>query len=209
MLQPVVDLMTLANAGNYAEKRTWFYPLKDQLLRRYGVQDGHDKQIIQKVCFHCKGTVAYIHPCQRCRYEGPCDNCYSVQNDDEMDWERERVGKPCGRCKGTGWFVNKTVWLERWKIRDRVFHIPVDTYKLSLLMPDPINVYEGVIQHPTVNNYKSRRAALMLLWIFNTRQAAKITARMLFDTVIGYWYMWIDTPIRNIYRRFKYGEIPF
>lgn len=68
MIQPIITLLTLANSGEYPGKRDYFYPVKDLILRRYGRQDGHDKQVLIKQCWHC--IVTRSDTCLKCNGTG-------------------------------------------------------------------------------------------------------------------------------------------
>lgn len=203
MIQPIVNLLALANAGEYTGKREYFYPFKDRFLRRYGEQDGYDLQQIQKACWQCDGTGKYVSRCQKCRYEGGCYRCEWFEED--FDDEYGRKNGYCFKCGGSGWYVNKTIWLERWRIGGRVFHIPTVAEKLPFLCPPPANVYEGVIKHPPADNYKARRAAALLIALFDLGIAFKWCQ----EIARNYWRRYVAWPVRSAWNRWKYGDVPF
>lgn len=161
----IIKLFTDANAGAYTDKIGWFYPRKDSFLRKHGIFHGYDKQIIQKICYRCEGSGEYVSRCEGCRYEGDCWSCWHDEEDyDASTWQAENR---CPRCGGTGFYMNRTYWLERYKLGDKVFHIPVrDESKLPFLMEPPGNIYTGKLAHADVDPARAERAMrLLFLWL--------------------------------------------
>jgi len=193
----IVHLLQLANAGTYPGKHDWFYPFKDRFLRRHGQRDGlfYDKQIIQKICYRCGGDGRYHSRCDRCRYQGSCWNCMYSDTDgfEDFDATAARKSGRCDRCGGSGFYMNRTVWLERWLYAGRVFHIPANAQGIPILVPDPVNVYIGYIQHARVDPFWAWRAALLLFAIFEFKTLT-LAARQ---------------SIRNRWQKFRMGPIPF
>src|SRR5581483_4549786 len=73
-----------------------FYAFKKRFLARHGEREGYDLQHIRQVCHSCGGSGRYFD-----------------------------LGD-CRRCDGTGTYAWKEIWLERWILGGRLFHIPAD-----------------------------------------------------------------------------------
>lgn len=198
------NLLSLANAGQYPGKREVFYPFKYRLLLCYGRFDGRDKQIIQKLCWRCKGTGNFASRCSSCRYEGGCHNCHWAEDDFFGNSDSQ-----CPKCGGSGWFVNKTVWLERWEFRGRVFHVPVETETLPFMIEPPVNIFDGMIKHDPVDNRKAWRAVMILMAIYEVETLAALAWR---GILRSFWYSVhkLAYRVRERWEEFRYGdELPF
>lgn len=121
----------LANAADYKGKQQFFYPLKHRLLQRHAISDGWDLQTITKRCWNCGGTGKH--------------------------W----TGEECYRCDGTGIYSQRTHFLQRWKLGDRVYHCPVEE------RPDgePYGEIEGRIEHHSehIDGALGRKALIWLM----------------------------------------------
>jgi hypothetical protein len=113
------ELFHLANSATYPEKRDIFYPLKHELLRKYGIPDGWDLQIINNKCWDCNGS----------------GECFYDQSD-------------CYACDGTGIYSQCSIRLDRYRLGDRVYHIPQST---GIEPSGYKNKIEGLIRHETVS----------------------------------------------------------
>jgi hypothetical protein len=113
------ELFHLANSATYPEKWDIFYPLKDELLRKYGIPDGWDLQVIKNECWDCNGT----------------GECFFDQSD-------------CYACDGTGIYSQRSVRLDRYRLGDRVYHIP----QAAGIEPSGYkNKIEGLVRHEAVS----------------------------------------------------------
>lgn len=63
-----------------------FYPFKDRFLRRFGVPEGWDLQVIALECHGCGGSGWYAR------------------------------GVECNRCNGSGVYSIREHWLQRWRL---------------------------------------------------------------------------------------------
>lgn len=155
------DLLAVANAarGGFDPvfidwKKMHFYPFKTRLLRRHGVPDGADLQIIDL-------------PCNRC-LNGVWHSLYS---------ERHEI---CYNCGGTGVYRTDAVVLQRWLFGGRVFHEPTkrftgldvwDSERMCELLDGPWrSKIDGLVKHEPVPGAEARRAWLALLWRFEREQ---------------------------------------
>ncbi len=135
-------LMFLANGEGLREQ---WYPLKQKLCDRYGVNNGYDIQYIEgKRCFSCEGTGVYA---KFTHYTGiKRELCYRCDN----GWYK----KPC------------YVLLERIKVGNYAFHKPIKSYssiKNVVLMDIPLTVtINGYISH---NKKKYGWLAFSVLYI--------------------------------------------
>ncbi len=71
---------------------------------------------------------------------------------------------PCPSCGGTGIYSRDTYHLERWKVKERVYHIPYYPYEKSFSDP-PKNMIEGQITHSDFSEKEAERALWLLLLI--------------------------------------------
>jgi hypothetical protein len=129
-----VEWLALANAGNYFEKKGWFYPFKTRFLRSHALPDGFDLQIITLKCWCGDGIYRGYDDCR------PQDL-----------WER------CNRCNGTGIYLKKRIPLIRWMLGNRLFHEP------STLVADSggmkyKEIFNGLIKHSEIPERTARRA---------------------------------------------------
>jgi len=155
-----------ANAGNYVHKRAWFYPLKSLIMKRHGIADGYDVQIIKKPCYCGDGIWRGIY-------------------DDlpEHLWDR------CRRCSGTGVYERKVIILRRWLLNGEVFHEPTTLQPWQVRAKGCIR---GLVVHEHVSTADAERAMMRLLirydlprwydcwssgwaqWLYNKRVRARI-----------------------------------
>ncbi len=131
--------LSLANAGDYYDRKFWFYPFKTRFLRRRGVTDGLDIQTITLKCWCGDGIFRGI--------------------DDQLPKDFWRA---CNRCSGTGIYSVKRVVLIRWLINGVIFHEPS-----SLITDNGSHDYkirfDGLIKHSPVAGQVGRRAMLKLM----------------------------------------------
>lgn len=130
-------LLYRANRKPY--NRAVFYPLKDRLLKKYGIQLRPDLQHIEKTCWNCDGSGWYL------------------------------PGVICTHCGGSGVWEEFWVILDKYDIGGYVFHCPRERQReLKSLKDVPIdaNVIEGYIRHNVHPKYKA--AYYWLLVLFDT-----------------------------------------
>lgn len=201
----IPSLLALANAGDYPEKREYFYKFKDRFLRRWAEKDGFDKQVIKKSCWRCKGTGDFVSRCQVCTYQGGCHNCWHYGEENDFDDREYQRSNRCPKCCGTGFFVNTTQWLERWKIGGRVFHVPVSVWSIPILTSDPVEIFEGYIKHAPVDNRKARIAAVVLIVLFDVPMALGLGWDVIAGSLVRFWN-WVSCR----WSEFRCGdELPF
>lgn len=92
------EMFAICNAGAYPERQVYFYPLKNKLLKKHGVWDGHDLQEIEHYCWNCEGTG--------------------------IDEWHDRG--QCSSCNGTGIYRTVEVVLIRYRLGNKVYHSPTD-----------------------------------------------------------------------------------
>jgi len=145
-------LLGLANSSPPGARRWEFYQIKAKLLQRFGsgneqslfgLRPEMDLQHIRKPCFNCDGTGIY------------------------RDFDKE----PCRKCSGTGTFDEFWVFLERWHLGSRVFHIPLERVREK---PERAVTIEGLIRHESAG----RSAKEARLWLY-----------LLFDRDLFRWEM--------------------
>lgn len=184
MIQPIINLLTLANSGTYPGKREWFYPLKDKLLRRYGRADGWDKQVLLKTCWQCDGSGKDLFS--------------------KLD---------CTKCNGSGTYRIYIHWLERYRLGKEIFHIPVPADKLPLLIPDPVMLYTDLIRHEPVDDEAAWRAVVILMALFDLSMLVDlITWDWRQDMKLWWWRRsrGVKQMLNRWTRRWKgEGDIPF
>lgn len=134
-----VGWLQLANAGDYPERKWWFYPFKTRFCRSHGLPDGLDLQVITLKCYCGDGIFRGID------YDRP-----------KAFWE------PCHRCSGTGIYLVKNIVLIRWLIGRTIFHEPSRLILHSQHL-DYRERFEGLIKHPPVDPKSSRRAMEKLM----------------------------------------------
>lgn len=102
-----------------------FYTIKNQILKRYGTNQGYDVQFIEgKKCYSCSGTGIYTY----------------------YDWhDNHKCFEPCYNCYD-GWFKRPT-WniLARVKFGRYIFHQPYERVYKAPTISNPI--IEGYIDH--------------------------------------------------------------
>lgn len=141
----------LANAGDYPEKKEWFYPLKAHILQRHALPDGYDLQIIRQPCW--------------------CGDGIWRGADYTLPEHRHEL---CHRCGGTGLYRLKHIVLRRWLLGVHTYHQPTDFRHHTEepeLNRDYIVIYHGLIKHETTPARTARRAMLHLLLRYQTRRA--------------------------------------
>jgi hypothetical protein len=97
-----------------------FYAFKKRFLKRFSFQDGWDMQTIEKECWSCDGTGIY--------------------GEDQI----------CRKCGGYGIYRTSEIWLQRWPLGDKVYHIPEfcsPTHEERKQTNSPRNHIEGKIKH--------------------------------------------------------------
>lgn len=177
-----IEWLTKANAGNYSEKQLWFYPFKERLLRKCGIPDGYDKQVLQKVCYRCRGTGEFVSLCRVCVYMGDCRNCRYVDSDEEADEKANR----CPRCGGTGFYSNQTHYLLRFRLRDKVFHIPAHgTDANPFDGKPPVNVYTQLLKHIAVTPQEARVSMRKLFLWFDLKTCIRYERNRLWQKRAG------------------------
>lgn len=91
-------LFAICNSGAYPERKEYFYPVKTKLLKKHGIADGYDLQVIQQPCWTCDGT----------------------------GFDEWHDGEQCEDCDGTGIYRTDKIVLARYKLGGRLYHSPVD-----------------------------------------------------------------------------------
>jgi len=137
----------LANAGEYDERKAWFYPFKSRFLYTHALPDGYDLQVIVRKCYCGDGIFRGIdHDRPRCFWE------------------------MCHRCDGTGIHDKKRVYLRRWLLAGAVYHEPAT---IDAIGPNPTihETFEGYIKHEAVSPKVARRAMLRLMLRYEPRTA--------------------------------------
>lgn len=111
-----------------------FYRFKARFLKRFAYQDGWDVQTIKRQCWGCYGSGEYAK------------------------------GIPCNRCFGDGIFTTSEIFLQRWILNGRTFHIPEFCSPPHHLRDGNIhNEIEGLIKHAGIDPKVSYRCYLRLL----------------------------------------------
>ena len=158
---------------------TGFYDFKGRFLKRFAIQDGWDKQEIERACHACEGSGQYL-------------------KDVECNW-----------CNGSGIYDTREHWLRRYDLAGQIYHKPEDNgtvwHENGYRWPDVKNLIEGRIQHAAVDSRKARRAFYRLLlrhepWTFHRRVCEAIKDR-------AYWFrtklVWKLIRLRNKMDLFK------
>lgn len=139
--------LLVCNSNNFSSKQQ-FYELKKRLLEEHAEKDGIDLQTINRYCYSCvKGVYTHDH-------SGDQETCY--------------------KCCGTGIYSTKHWLLQRYRINDILFHVPIRTITEKEQIEDSAwfalgaikNFIEGaIIQTKTKGNpYYSY---MMLLYSFD------------------------------------------
>ena len=139
-----VEWLRQANAADYPDKRTWFYPFKTDFLRCHAITDGLDLQIIKDRCWCGDGI-----------WRG---REFTVP---------ERYWDTCWRCDGSGIYRTRRVVLIRWLLDDALFHEPSNFDRVQRGGADYRNIINGLIKHPGVDSDLGRRAMLKLFLIYD------------------------------------------
>lgn len=153
-----------------------FYTIKNQILKKYGTNQGYDVQFIEgKICFSCSGTGIYTHYTWNGSEKEPCYNCYN------------------------GWFKRPT-WniLARVKFGKYTFHQPYERVYIAPTISNPI--IEGYIDHT-----KSRFSliASMVLFLIYEKGFLKRWYKYAGHGWRMYWWLPINWP-NNIVHLIKY-----
>lgn len=97
-------MFAICNAGAYLERQIYFYPLKNKLLKKYGIADGYDLQKIERQCWQCEGTgIDEWHDSEQCTF-----------------------------CEGTGIYKTVEIVLARCKLGKKVYHLPTDILSVQV-----------------------------------------------------------------------------
>ena len=133
-----IEWLALANAGDYLEKKSVFYPFKSRFCRSHGVADGQDLQVITLKCWCGDGIFR------------------GIDNDrPRAFWE------PCHKCGGTGIYLKKNIILIRWLVGGHLFHEP-STFAYHENTPVKER-FDGLIRHKEVDPKVARRCMERLL----------------------------------------------
>lgn len=139
MLSTVLSIEALAemlHRGNSSVPdvcRRSFYGAKDFLLKAFGTPDGRDIQRIDSPCWSCNGTGLF-------------------------GWHQEH----CWKCDGTGVYHTRLVWLDRFKMADFCFHIPIPEVTFY---GDAKPTIKGLIKHKP--HADATECAFNIAWLFN------------------------------------------
>lgn len=117
-----------------------FYAFKKRFLKRFSFQDGWDLQTIEKECWTCDGTGTY-------------------------DWAGSGL-ETCRKCGGDGIYRTSEIWLQRWLLGDKVYHIPEfcsPPHQERRETNSPRRYIEGKIKHVEIPESVSRRCFYRLL----------------------------------------------
>lgn len=122
-------LSKLLNASNSNPTHSsWFYQIKDTVLKKYGSHIGWDLQHILKKCWSCRDGI----------FSGYHNGCKWVSMPEET----------CFKCRGTGTFDEFWVYLEVWNLGAYEFHCPIDRVRKMETPVYPIRHHiEGYIKH--------------------------------------------------------------
>ena len=136
-----VELLRLANAGAFPDKRFFFYPFKGRFLKAHALPAGYDLQTIAQPCWCGDGIYRGIE-----------------------DTLPEHRWTTCFRCQGTRIYDTKKVVLQRWLLQDHVFHTVTDLppHRLSF-----VSTISGLVQHEPVAPKVAASAYLRLLWHYD------------------------------------------
>ena len=142
MDQKLFKYFEIANNGKYLDK--WlFYELKKQILIQYGTADGHDKQVIPVICGRCKGNGQIVT---------------------EFRMRIPIKTEVCPVCNGEKRREDRVLYLHRYLLNEKVFHIPVNNYTGELKIK---NTIKGKIKKPDVHPDNSYISMTVLALYFN------------------------------------------
>lgn len=130
-----------ANGAEYADKRYWFYPFKDRLLKARGVPDGVDVQEVVRRCWGCR------------------DGIWTSEWGDHSD--------VCWYCGGTGVFRRDRIVLSRWILSGDVYHCLEPRADVETARPR--NRIEGYVKHAPVPARLGRGSLEKLLLRYEPR----------------------------------------
>ncbi len=103
----VASWLALANAGEYPNKKFWFYPFKTRFLKAHGISDGLDLQVITVKCWCGDGIF---------------------RGRDDMGQLPEHLWETCHKCSGTGIYMAYVAGRDvyKQKFEGLIQHEPVD-----------------------------------------------------------------------------------
>lgn len=167
-----IEWLRVANAGDFSDKKPWFYPFKTRFCRAHALPDGYDLQVITLKCWCGDGIW------RGSEYTLP-----------ERFWER------CHKCGGTGIYLKKNILLIRLLLRDLVFHEPSQlvTYREGF---EYKNRFEGLIKHPPSDPKAARRAMERLMLRYEPE-----TLKRLYLSRARDWAYWKRVGIQSAFRR--------
>jgi hypothetical protein len=163
--------------GGYDSAQWHIYRLKDRILKRHGVPDGTDLQIITLTCNCCHGRGHFGPP-----------------------WNRDF----CRKCVGSGVFARDYITLSRFRIGAHVFHVPNRDSRFRV--PDEqhethwrptgeghVSVIHGRVSHPNTQHHAWRWVALFLLTLrFAPTRGRRICGLYVFEQrrALNAWWCW-------------------
>lgn len=91
-----LEWFRLANAGDYNDRKTWFYPFKSRFLYTHALPDGFDVQVIVRKCYCGDGIFRGIDRDRpRCFWE-MCHRCNGSGIHDKKPWPGiMHICRPC------------------------------------------------------------------------------------------------------------------
>lgn len=182
--------LTCNNADGW-EDRKLFYVLKNEILDKYGIENGYDIQVLNKHCYGCDGTGVW--------------NYYYHGDNDET----------CLKCNGTGVYSSKHIVLKRYILNKVLFHKPLgeldgkchvrvqkgDSYETVQLYGIIKDRIVGIVKHePT--GYNPKLCLYLLLLRYHTKgvmaMAGHDAGRAIARAVIG---------VMKRYNHFRYNVL--
>lgn len=160
-----------ANAGDYSEKKSVFYPFKSRFCRAHGITDGQDLQTITLKCWCGDGVFRGV--------------------DDHLPKD---LWQACHKCGGTGIYLKKNILLIRWLVGGVLFHEP-STFAYHSDCPVKER-FEGLIKHAPVDSKAACRAMERLLLRYEPE-----TLKRLYLGRAQSWAYWKKTKIRFAFNR--------
>lgn len=150
----LADQLHRGNAAPPPWMRFAFYQAKDVVLRRHAVLVDHDIQEI-------------VHPCWACHG--------GTSSPPWLTWPSGRPGTPgCPKCGGTGIYMRRRYYLERYRFGPYVFHKPLpDGFREFEKKNEPASIV-GKIQHEPYPD--SAECALRVAFLYS-RSALECSAR--------------------------------
>ena len=137
-------ILFIANRGKYTKEfRDSFYFAKKRCLKRFGLHDGYDIQVI---------------PASTCQI---CD--HGTYKGRYLNWDEEYWSE-CGKCKGLVHIPERKIALERIKLGEHVFHQPAESIDVTTIIP--VSKVEGYVQRPNDSKYKFD-CVFILFFIFH------------------------------------------